>query len=189
MSQHTVRTGHSYDCKHQKSSQCHIARQAPQIFTISLLYSISAIATYLILAFWRGECQWVSKHAIHPRKSSKAAYLCCLLRFPMTDILFADRSAQGLGHIYRAGCEKQVFFQNQVVLQRLRNPWSPCRFAHDASPREKRVGTSRGHKSSSKAQPKRGCCHVVRKLDACGKNINFLILPMGEDQACLRCRL
>ncbi len=44
------------------------------------------------------------------------------ISFPMADILFANRGMQGLGHIHRAGGEKQMFIQIQAMLQRRCNP-------------------------------------------------------------------
>ena len=88
--------------------------------------------------------------------------------FPMTDILFADRSAQGLGHIYRAGCEKQVFFQNQVMLQQHHNPLVTMSVCPCCIPvREPRRDIERAQIEFESAAPKEGCCHVVLKLDAC----------------------
>ena len=74
------------------------------------------------------------------------------ISFPMADILFANRGTQGLGHIHRAGGEKQMFVQIQVTLQRRSNLMSQRRYAHGASPSANRAETSRGHKSSSKTQ-------------------------------------
>ena len=71
----------------------------------------------------------------------------------MADILFANRGTQGLGHIHRAGGEKQVFVQIQVMPQRRCNPLVPAPVCLLCAPEREPRRDSRGHKSSSKTQP------------------------------------